>query len=99
MPDSDLTRKRSRSPSDSEQQKNHKRANTGGTTLDASSANSTDLVSLSHIYRITMADHSSFPANDTDSSTPNHDHLKKEDNINHVKNGTAKEGGKDSVIT
>jgi len=100
MPDSDLTRKRSRSPSDSEQQKNHKRANTGGITLDASSANSTDLVSPSHNSRIAMADRSSFPANDTDSSTPSHDHLKKEDILDHGKNGTtAKESAKDSATT
>ncbi|KAF8912034.1 cytoplasmic protein [Gymnopilus junonius] len=39
MPDAESTRKRSRSPSDTEQQKNHKRANTGATALDGSSSN------------------------------------------------------------
>jgi len=84
MPDNESTRKRSRSPSDAEQNKNHKRANTGGTALDASSANSTGLVSQSSDSRMTMPDASSsaFPAaNDTNSSTPDNrnDVVKKEE--------------------
>lgn len=82
MPDFELTRKRSRSPSDSELlNKNSKRANTGA------SANSTGLLSPSSPSRITMVHHSSSalaPANDANSSAPRVDNqdikVKKEDN-------------------
>ena len=105
MPDNESTRKRSRSPSDAEQNKNHKRANTGGTALDASSANSTGLVSQSSDSRMTMPDASSsaFPANDTNSSTPNteNDVVKKEeedivDDNNNKKNILSSNDVKDS---
>jgi heterogeneous nuclear rnp K-like protein len=99
MPDHETTRKRSRSPSDSEQQKTYKRPNTGGTALDASSANSTGLVSQSSASRITMADRSSSSAaaNDTTNSTPNssRNDAKNHDNGDH-RNGA---DGKDSATT
>jgi heterogeneous nuclear rnp K-like protein 2 len=100
MPDNESTRKRSRSPSDAEQNKNHKRANTGGTALDASSANSTGLVSQSSDSRMTMPDASSsaFPADDTNSSTPNsrNDAVKKEDIVDDKKNIVSSNDVKDS---
>ncbi|KAH9483881.1 RNA-binding protein rnc1 [Psilocybe cubensis] len=73
MPDAESNRKRSRSPSDNEQQKTYKRANTGATAVDGSSANATGPVSQSS--DISMADSglatSTKQANDTNSSTPN----------------------------
>ncbi|PPQ68138.1 hypothetical protein CVT25_014064 [Psilocybe cyanescens] len=76
MPDAESNRKRSRSPSDNEQQKTFKRANTGATAVDGSSANTTGPVSQpSTALDINMADAglatSTKQANDTNSSTPN----------------------------
>ena len=74
MPEVDSNRKRSRSPSDSDQ-KQHKRVNTGGASLDGPLANSTGPLSQSTPSDITMAMADSSPAasnaNDTNSSTPN----------------------------
>ncbi|KAF8163529.1 hypothetical protein B0H34DRAFT_327326 [Crassisporium funariophilum] len=82
MPDAEPTRKRSRSPSDSDQ-KQHKRVNTGGASLDGPLPNSTGTVSDSAAATdITMADSSAANANDTNSSTPNssrNDAVKKEE--------------------
>lgn len=74
MPEVDFNRKRSRSPSDSDQ-KQYKRVNTGGTSLDGPLANSTGLLSqyTPSDITMTMADSSSAAnnPNDTNSSTPN----------------------------
>lgn len=79
MPDVESTRKRSRSPSDSEYQKTHKRANTGAAPLDGSSTANTG--SVSH-QDVNMVDPAIQHANDTNSSTPNSSRpdVKKEDN-------------------
>jgi heterogeneous nuclear rnp K-like protein len=92
MPEVDSNRKRSRSPSDSDQ-KQHKRVNTGGASLDDPLANSTGPLSQSTPSDITMtmADSSSAPgnANDTNSSTPN---VKKEE----ITDDKGMDDGKDS---
>ncbi|KDR73570.1 hypothetical protein GALMADRAFT_251311 [Galerina marginata CBS 339.88] len=106
MPDAESTRKRSRSPSDSEQQKNHKRPNTGATALDGSSSNSMGPVSQqSTASDITMVD-SSTPANighanDTNSSTPNssRNDVKKDDHKVLLGPSGDNKDSKDSAIT
>ncbi|TFK42360.1 hypothetical protein BDQ12DRAFT_643984 [Crucibulum laeve] len=61
MPDADSNRKRSRSPSDGEEQKQHKRANTGAaSSSDDAAGKSTD--SVSQPLDITMTDSSTTPA-------------------------------------
>ncbi|KAF9532146.1 hypothetical protein CPB83DRAFT_847294 [Crepidotus variabilis] len=76
MPEHETTRKRSRSPSDSDQQKTYKRANTGA-TLDASSANtasndttnSTPNSSRNDAKFLDQADHKNGDADGKDSAT------------------------------
>jgi heterogeneous nuclear rnp K-like protein len=88
MPDAvDSNRKRSRSPSDSEQQKHHKRANTGATpTSDDSHAPNTATspsVPTPTQLDVTMTD----PSNaDTAASTPSH-HLQPKDEPSDSGNG------------
>jgi len=72
MPDADSNRKRSRSPSDTEQQKHHKRANTGATsTSDDSQAHNTagSLPNPVPAADVTMTD---VPNADTAACTPSH---------------------------
>jgi heterogeneous nuclear rnp K-like protein 2 len=73
MPDADSNRKRSRSPSDSEQQKHPKRANTGAaSTSDDSQPHHTSgspLHAAASAGDVTMAD---APNADTAASTPSH---------------------------
>ncbi|KAF9015521.1 hypothetical protein BDQ17DRAFT_1341218 [Cyathus striatus] len=68
MPDADFNRKRSRSPSDSDHQKQHKRANTGAPSLsDDAAAKSTE--SVSHPDDVAMTDSSTPAAADDNVST------------------------------
>jgi heterogeneous nuclear rnp K-like protein len=98
MPDPDLNRKRSRSPSDTEQQKHPKRANTGAnSTSDDSQALNT---SGSHPHSVppldvTMAD---APNADTAASTPSHrsGHPLKEEQTSDVGKGLIGEGDGDA---
>jgi heterogeneous nuclear rnp K-like protein len=74
MPDIDANRKRSRSPSDNEHQKHHKRANTGATSAsDDSPASTTAHPSATStttaFHDVTMTDPSS-AVDDTAASTP-----------------------------
>ena len=97
MPEVDFNRKRSRSPSDSDQQQ-HKRVNTGGASLDGPIANSTGTLSQSTPSDITMAmaDSSSAASNpnDTNSSTPNSS-VKKDETIDNKSMDEDKKDGKD----
>ena len=67
MPD-ESTRKRSRSPSDSEQKKNHKRPNTGAYALDGPSASS--VPQASDVTMIDSSQTATVHSGDTNSSTP-----------------------------
>ena len=74
MPESDTTRKRSRSPSDSENQKHHKRANTGATSTSDESpalASSAPALAASAVLNdVTMTEPSATVIDDTAASTP-----------------------------
>lgn len=74
MPEADSNRKRSRSPSDSEQQKHHKRANTGAvpSTSDDSQpiTDNADPASHSVATDVTMADAPAPVVDDNAASTP-----------------------------
>lgn len=80
MPEADSNRKRSRSPSDSEQQKHHKRANTGATSNpDDSEHNTTGSGAHATAADVTMAD-APTTVDDTAASTPsNHSDRVKEE--------------------
>jgi heterogeneous nuclear rnp K-like protein 2 len=75
MPEADLNRKRSRSPSDSEEQKSHKRANTGSTSnpdeshTNNASAATAQQSSTSVTHDVTMGELAA-SNDDTASSTP-----------------------------
>ena len=101
MPEVDSNRKRSRSPSDSDQ-KQHKRVNTGGASLDGPLANSTGSLfpSTPSDITMTMANSSSAVsnANDTNSSTPNSS-AKKEETTDDKNLNEDRKDGKESATT
>lgn len=71
MPDADSNRKRSRSPSDSDTHKQHKRANTGAAfTSDEAPASIADSASKSGSVDITMTDAPGASVEDNAASTP-----------------------------
>lgn len=88
MPD-ESTRKRSRSPSDSEQKKNHKRPNTGAYVLDGPSANSVS--QASDVTMIESSQSATVHGGDTTSSTPTN-------GVDGKKDDKSKDG-KDSATT
>lgn len=99
MPDADSNRKRSRSPSDSDPPKQHKRANTGA-VLASDEAPTSDTGAASQINStdVTMADTPSAGADDTAGSTPGSNHGKiKVENTEDEKSPNA--GKADSATT
>lgn len=96
MPDADSTRKRSRSPSDNEQPKQHKRANTGASNSNDSGSKPSGSVSHSTPTDVTMAD---TPAVD-DNAPSSPGSVKKEDHAGEGKSSTEAEGaGKSGSAT
>ena len=74
MPEVDGTRKRSRSPSDIDQEKLHKRANTGASTQQSNESSqakpTASSISTTSLNDATMLDTSVLNSNDTAASTP-----------------------------
>jgi heterogeneous nuclear rnp K-like protein len=90
MPDADSNRKRSRSPSDVEQQKQHKRANIGAQSASDDSQLQPAQVPLPQVTPtadVTMTD---APNADTAASTPSHrsDKIKEEQDASNIKNAS-----------
>ncbi|KAG6856370.1 hypothetical protein H0H87_005135 [Tephrocybe sp. NHM501043] len=79
MPEAESNRKRSRSPSDSEPLKQHKRANTGTTAGDDGATNGAGTVPITTSSDVTMVDAVTTGADDNNGSTPGSSHGKTKD--------------------
>ncbi|KAF8077739.1 hypothetical protein FPV67DRAFT_1462843 [Lyophyllum atratum] len=99
MPDADSTRKRSRSPSDSDPPKQHKRANTGTAPgSDEGAASAAGSASHTASTDVTMVDAPATGAEDHAGSTPGSDHGKTRDDKSEDAK-SPREGKSESAIT
>ncbi|KAG5654128.1 hypothetical protein H0H81_007180 [Sphagnurus paluster] len=98
MPDADSNRKRSRSPSDSEPPKQHKRANTGAAAGSDEGANGTGSAFHTVSTDVTMADASNAGTDDNAGSTPgSHNGKTKDEKSGDVK--SPRDGKADNATT
>ncbi|GLB34742.1 putative eukaryotic type KH-domain containing protein [Lyophyllum shimeji] len=100
MPDADSNRKRSRSPSDSDPPKQHKRANTGTAAgSDEGAASAAGSASNTVSSDVTMVDAPGTGADDNTGSTPGSNHGKPKDENSGDTKSPSRQGKSESATT